>query len=373
MDLGGGVGESERDGEGERERLLHSLSILLVLCQLQHACLPICCCVASCLNARLALISGFSSSSSLSAATERTQQPAFTLEEKAPVKSSGGDGGGGEAGSLSPGPAPQSLTPAESPWQSESLLAESWSTMGDVDPEDTKSLDSNDEVVLGGEENHSSNSDMVHLEREQAEMLEEAEKEEGERRAEEEEDDDEELQTSVLSVLGSERELVELREEVQDLRAPETEELLVSVEEPRTEKKPAEFMQVVPPMALPPLPIVRLDPPSATSTPVPSTTATEAEELYSTQGLHPPSILARITAEPPSQSVEQQFSQIPLSDVEEHSVKASQAEPEKPEPPQPTAPKTPKPLSSTELLCGGAALVAVVGVVAYGAVAYCRK
>ncbi|XP_070848382.1 bcl-2-like protein 13 [Chaetodon trifascialis] len=245
--------------------------------------------------------------------------------------------------------------------------------MGDVDPEDTKSLDSSDGVALTAEENHSSNSDMVHLEREEAEMLEEAEKEEERgRRTEEEEEEDEELQTSVLSVLGGERELVGLREEEQDLQAPETEELLVSAEEPRMEREPAEFRQVVPPMALPPLPIVRLDPPSTTSTPVPSTTTSEAEELYSTQGLHPPSILAPMAAEPLIESLEQlKFSQIPLSDVEEHSVEASQAAPEKPEPAAPQ--KTTKALSSTELLCGGAALVAVVGVVAYGAVAYCRK
>ncbi|XP_035533240.1 bcl-2-like protein 13 [Morone saxatilis] len=245
--------------------------------------------------------------------------------------------------------------------------------MGDMDPEDTKSLDSSDGAALAGEENHSSNSDMVHLEREEAEMLEEAEKEAAEeeraRRTEEEEEEDEELQTSVLSVLGGERELIELREEEQDLQAPETEELLVTAEEPHVEKEPAEFMQVVPPMALPPLPIVRLDPPSTTSTPVPSTTASEVEELFSTQGLHPPSILAPMAAEPPTESLEQlKFSQIPLSDVEEHSVEASQ---EKPEPS--ALPKTTKPLSSTELLCGGAALVAIVGVVAYGAVAYCRK
>ncbi|XP_076578626.1 uncharacterized protein LOC143315066 [Chaetodon auriga] len=245
--------------------------------------------------------------------------------------------------------------------------------MGDVDPEDTKSLDSSDGMALTAEENHSSNSDMVHLEREEAEMLEEAEKEEERgRRTEEEEEEDEELQTSVLSVLGGERELVGLREEEQDLQAPETEELLVSAEEPRMEREPAEFRQVVPPMALPPLPIVRLDPPSTTSTPVPSTTTSEAEELYSTQGLHPPSILAPMAAEPLIESLEQlKFSQIPLSDVEEHSVEASQAAPEKPEPA--ALQKTTKPLSSTELLCGGAALVAVVGVVAYGAVAYCRK
>ncbi len=303
------------------------------------------------------------------------QLPAFTLEGKAPIESSRGDGGDGEAGSLSPGPSALSLTQAEhlAPWQSESLLAESWSTMGDVDHEDSKSLDSSDGAALTGEENHSSNSDMVHLEREEAEMLEEAEKEGDKvRRTEDDEEEDEELQTSVLSVLGGEGELVKLREEEQDLQPPETEELLVSAEEPRREREPAEFMQVVPPMALPPLPIVRLDPPSTTSTPVPSTTTSEVEELYLAQGLHPPAILAPLAAEPPIESVEQlKFSQIPLSDVEKHSAEASQAAPEKPEP---TAlPKTTNPLSSTELLLGSAALVAVVGVVAYGAVAYCRK
>lgn len=301
------------------------------------------------------------------------QQPAFILEGKASAESNKGDEGGGESSSHGPSPAALLLTQAESPglWQSESLLAESWSTMGDVDPEDTKSLDSSDGVAPTGEENHSSNSDMVHLEREEAELLEEAEKEEENVRRMEEEEEEEELQTSVLSVLGGEKELVELREEERDLHAPETEELLVSAEEPRAEREPAEFMQVVPPMALPPLPIVKLDPPSAASTPVPSITTSEAEEqLYSVQGLHPPSILAPMAAESPIESHKQlEFSQIPLSDVEEHSSKASQAAPEKP-----TAPsKTTKPLSSTELMCGGAALVAIVGVVAYGAVAYCRK
>lgn len=172
------------------------------------------------------------------------------------------------------------------------------------------------------------------------------------------------MQTSVLSVLGGER------EEEQDLHAPETEELLVSAEEPRREKEPVEFRHVVPPMALPPLPIVKLHPPSTTTTPVPSTTTSEAEELYPSQGLLPPAILSAMAAEPPAVSPEQlKFSQIPLSD--EHSEKESQAAPEKLEP-QLSAPET-KPLTSTELLCGGAALVAVVGVVAYGAVVYCRK
>lgn len=241
--------------------------------------------------------------------------------------------------------------------------------MGDVDPEDTKSLDSSDGAVQAGEENHSSNSDMVHLEREEVEMLEEAEE-----AAEEEVEEEDELQSSVLSVLGGEKELVEMREEAKDLQAPETEGLLVSAEEPRREKAPAEFMQVVPPMALPPLPIVRLHPPSTTSTPVPSTTTSEVEEPYSAEGLHPPFILAPMVVEPPTQSPEQlKFSQIPLSDVEELSTEASEAEIEKLEPQPLPLPKTTKPQSSSKRLFGGAALVAVVGVVAYGAIAFCRK
>ncbi|XP_017267153.1 bcl-2-like protein 13 [Kryptolebias marmoratus] len=218
--------------------------------------------------------------------------------------------------------------------------------MGDIDPEDTKSVDSSDGAVLAGEENHSSNSDMVHLEREEAEMLEEAE--ERRWRKKEEEEEDEELQASVLSML----------------QAPETEEVLASAEEPRAEREPSEFRQVVPPMALPPLPVVKLDPPSTTSTPVPSATTSEVEELYPTQGLLPPSILVPTATEPPERGPDQPgFSHVPLPDTEEHSVKAKE---------QPSAPKT-RSLSSSELLFRGAALVAVVGVVAYGAVVYCKK
>lgn len=213
------------------------------------------------------------------------------LEGNAPVES-----GGGSAGAT---PAVPPLS--ASPWQSESLLAESWSTMGDLDPEDAKSLDSSDGGAAA--ENHSSNSDMVHLE--------EAE--------EEEEEVDEELQTSVL-----------------DLQTAETEEeLLMSSVEPQ-----AEFTQMLPPMALPPLPVFRLEPPSTTSTPTPSTTAAE-EPPYTSPGLLPPcSILPPAVARDVSS--------------EEGS-------------------KVGGPADLPVLLCGSAALVAVVGVMAYGIMAYCRK
>lgn len=293
------------------------------------------------------------------------QLSAFILEGKAQSESSQGDGQSGEESSPAPSHASQPLTHEESSgtWQNESLLAESWSTMGDVDPEDTKSLDSSDGAALAAEENHSSNSDMVHLEREEAEMLEEAEKEK-ERRTEEEEEEDEELQTSVLSILGGEREAGEVEREI---HAPVPEELLVSAEESCLGKKSAEFTHAAPLPA--PLPIVKLDPPSTTSTPVHSVTTAEAEELYCAQGLHPPSILAPASPESAAESIEQQqFQQLPLPD--QSPVKAAQAAREKT---STQAKATIPPLSSTEWVCRGAALVAVVGVVAYGAVAYCRK
>lgn len=49
--------ERARQGGRGRERLLHSLPTLLLLCQLQHACLPICWFVNLCLNAHHTLIS----------------------------------------------------------------------------------------------------------------------------------------------------------------------------------------------------------------------------------------------------------------------------------------------------------------------------
>ncbi|KAJ8391058.1 hypothetical protein AAFF_G00096790 [Aldrovandia affinis] len=94
-----------------------------------------------------------------------------------------------------------------SSWQTESLPAslaghESWAQV--MDPEDAKSLDSSDGAALAEErsENNSSNSDIVHVEREEAELLEP------------------ELQESVLSVLGTESELAEMRAALRAETAP---------------------------------------------------------------------------------------------------------------------------------------------------------
>lgn len=102
----------------------------------------------------------------------------------------------------------------QSSWQTESLpvsLAghESWAQVGAMDPEDVKSLDSNEGAALAEErsENNSSNSDIVHVEREEAELLEES----GNGGA---------IEDSMMSVLGSESELAELREEFRDQTPP---------------------------------------------------------------------------------------------------------------------------------------------------------
>uniref|UniRef100_A0A8C7RUX8 Bcl-2-like protein 13 n=1 Tax=Oncorhynchus mykiss TaxID=8022 RepID=A0A8C7RUX8_ONCMY len=236
----------------------------------------------------------------------------WLLEGKVPAVSRGGDSG--EVSSLSGeqkpdwlGPATLQLSQGDSggsgPWQTESSLAESWSTVGDMmDPEDTKSLDSSYGVVHLAEErseNHSSISDMVHLEREEKIL------------AEEEEDgslgEEEELQACVMSVLGGGGDMSEFREEELD-----TQELLPS-SELFVQEEPVEVSHAT--TASMPMPVWKLEPPSASSTPVPSIpTLTEAELATS---LH--------------------ATELPV------------------------------------LLCGGAAMVAIVGVLAYGAVAYCRK
>lgn len=120
-----------------------------------------------------------------------------------------------------------------SSWHTENLPVslsghDSWAQIGTMEPEDAKSVDSGEGVASAEErsENNSSNSDIVHVEREEAELLEEGEAvEEGE------------LQESILSVLGTESELESLREELRreassaQLPISEAPESLMSLEE----------------------------------------------------------------------------------------------------------------------------------------------
>ncbi|MCI4379235.1 hypothetical protein PGIGA_G00225570 [Pangasianodon gigas] len=142
-----------------------------------------------------------------------------------------------------------------SSWHTESLPVsmsghESWAQVGTMEPEDAKSVDSGEGVASAEErsENNSSNSDIVHVEREEAELLEEGEAvEEGE------------LQESVLSVLGTESELEALREELRrEASSPqqpvsEAPESLMSLEEQIVIlEAPPSLVAAVPPVDIEP-------------------------------------------------------------------------------------------------------------------------
>ncbi|XP_061677468.1 bcl-2-like protein 13 [Syngnathoides biaculeatus] len=273
-----------------------------------------------------------------------------------------------------------------SSWQTESLpvsLAghESWAQVCAMDPEDIKSLDSNEGVALAEErsENNSSNSDIVHVEREEAELLEEGGV----------------IEESMMSVLGTESELAQLREEIrsQSPVAPVTLEepaSLISLEEPvvidtplslstepslislESELPPPVPEAAAPPAAEPqppaplPLPVVEPEPDAKSATPE-AAPASPAEQGQ--------------TAEPETASEPQlQTGTLPL-----------QQEPEAPSQPEvpPAAtpvPETPvqavseeaaaQPAPASEfqvLFYGGAALVLLAAVMAYGVISYRRK
>ncbi|KAF6731268.1 Bcl-2-like protein 13 [Oryzias melastigma] len=247
----------------------------------------------------------------------------------------------------------------QSSWQTESLpvsLAghESWAQVGAMDPEDVKSLDSNEGVALAEErsENNSSNSDIVHVEREEAELLEEG----GEVGV---------IEESMMSVLGTESELAELRAEFDptpvapDATPPAS---LVSLEEPVVIETPeslsaepslvssAELLAPLSETAVDPQPEPEPEPkpePAATTTPVPAGPITQ-------------SVVEEIPAEP----------EVPLETVPEPEVVTAPLLAPPSDPPvvpvqapvmeeAPVAPELPV------LLYGGAAAV-LLAAVAYG-------
>ncbi|KAM4734173.1 bcl-2-like protein 13 [Anableps anableps] len=160
-------------------------------------------------------------------------------------------------------------------WQTESLAAslvghESWAQVVPMNPEDVKSLDSNEGAALAEErsENNSSNSDIVHVEREEAELLEEA-------------GDSGAIDESTMSVLGTESDLAALRAEFGDsspaapsparsASAPPAS--LVSLEEP---------LCISPEPEPEPVPAVEPDPEPEPAAPVPLEvkTAPQAKEI----------------------------------------------------------------------------------------------
>lgn len=234
-------------------------------------------------------------------------------------------------------------------WQTESLPVsltghESWAHIGMMDPEDAKSLDSAEGVALVEEqsENNSSNSDIVHVEREDAELLEEGGEtvEEGE------------LQSSVLSVLGSESELAAVREEAA------TAEPVQSTTEPTVEE-------------IPPPPASEQEHPSAPATasfPVPE------PEL---QSQPVPAPVEPQSSPPPDLEPEVVQATLEQDILPEVDLKASYPAHELPVPTPPEVQTKSVPhLESSDLpvlIYGGAALVAIAAVLAFGALAYRKK
>ncbi|KAM7002888.1 bcl-2-like protein 13 isoform 2-T3 [Tautogolabrus adspersus] len=287
----------------------------------------------------------------------------------------------------------------QSSWQTESLpvsLAghESWAQVAAMDPEDVKSLDSNEGVALAEErsENNSSNSDIVHVEREEAELLEEG----GEVGA---------IDDSMMSVLGTESDLAELREEFRDQTppVPEPAELdstapasLLSLEEPVILETPT-ILSAEPsltssePELLPPVQESAAPPPSEPEPAAPlSVPAVEPEPEPEPAAAAAPIVPAFARTYPakeiPAVQAEPEVTLEPAPEPEPEPV-PPQPEPDtaagpdclQAEPPVPQAPAEEPPVASEPgaelqvLLYGGAALVALLAVMAYGVISYRRK
>ncbi|CAB1447066.1 unnamed protein product [Pleuronectes platessa] len=308
----------------------------------------------------------------------------------------------------------------QSSWQTESLpvsLAghESWAQVV-MDPEDVKSLDSNDGVALAEErsENNSSNSDIVHVEREEVELLEEGGA----------------IDESIISIIGTESELAELREEFSnqtppaslsaevDSTAPAS---LISLEEPVVIETPTSLsaepslissepelpppvVEAAAPPAEPepaePLPVPAAEPepepePAAASVPgevTPPPAASETPEVASEPAPEPeqdaepaavPPQLEETVAEPALVPVAAPLVTEEAAAPVEAPVVAPVEAPAAPvvapveapvapvEAPAEEPPEQPSELCT--LLYGGTALVALAAIVAYSFISYRRK
>lgn len=234
-------------------------------------------------------------------------------------------------------------------WQTESLPVsltghESWAQVGMMDPEDAKSLDSTEGVALVEEqsENNSSNSDIVHVEREDAELLEEGGEtlEEGE------------LQSSVLSVLGSESDLAAVREEAPTAEAVQTEPEPIVV---------PDVMEIPPP----PASVEEEHPVTQEVSATPSFSVPEPE----LQSQPFPAPVEPQSSSPPD--LEQEVFQEILEQkmLPEVDLKATSPAHDLPSEVQTKTETSDLPV----LLYGGAALVAIAAVLAFGALAYRKK
>lgn len=271
------------------------------------------------------------------------------------------------------------ISSGQSSWQTESLPAslaghESWAQVSAMDPEDVKSLDSNEGAAALAEErseNNSSNSDIVHVEREDAELLEDVAA----------------IDESMMSILGTESDMAELREEFRGQTPPVTEladsdstapASLLSLEEPVVIETPASLSTEPSIISLEP----EL-PPLVTEAPPPS----EPEAPSSVPEPEPEAAPVPAEVAPPSPAKE-----TPLSEAEPEPVAVppqpeTEAPPAEPlvlehalapvEAPVEETPEQPEPEAEPEaehslLLYGGAALV-LAAAVAYSFISYRRK
>lgn len=304
-----------------------------------------------------------------------------------------------------------------SSWQTESLPAslaghESWAHIAMTDPEDAKSLDSNEGAALAEErsDNNSSNSDIVHVEREEAELLEEAggaAEEPG-------------LQESMMSVLGTESDLAELRAQFREQSPPPPGSFLV--------ESTSASVTLGEPVLLEAPEILLTGPSLASSEPEPRHQDHDAAETVAPHVGSEPTPLAVIAIEPDPEpevqhaadlalgelaapsptmetstpaSMEPQPSPEPAPEAERDEVPLQAEEPqagvqivEDPEsvvpkaapltPAVPEAPVEARPIKPVEqlepepdsefpVLLFGSAVVALAAVAAYGALAYRRK
>lgn len=287
-----------------------------------------------------------------------------------------------------------------SSWQTESLpvsLAthESWAQVAGMDPEDVKSLDSNEGVALAEErsENNSSNSDIVHVEREEAELLEEA----GEGGA---------IEESLMSVLGTESDLAALRDEYREQTPPlpllEAESAapasLMSLEEPVVIDTPAslstepsiisseaELTEVAPEAAVPPeelqsVPVLERQPESEpTPVPVEEPIAVPNEPMIeSIPAPEEAKIRSAVEFELQPTVVPPPFDEsLPQAERETEAPLLETAAPSVEAPAQETLVQPleePEPTSDFPvLLYGGAALALITAIMAYGVISYRRK
>ncbi|XP_031722732.1 bcl-2-like protein 13 [Anarrhichthys ocellatus] len=289
----------------------------------------------------------------------------------------------------------------QSSWQTESFpvsLAshESWAQVGAMDREDVKSLDSNEGAALAEErsENNSSNSDIVHVEREDAELLEEG----GDVGA---------IDESMMSVLGTESELAELREEFREQTPPvpvsaEADSTdpasLLSLEDPVVIEIPASLSaepslisleperppppsepQPAAPLSVPAVePEPEPEPAAATTAPVPAevTPQSLAKETPAAPAVHD------ATSEPAPEPEQEPVAVPPQPEEPEAETVAEvlqaalvpEAVMAPVEPPAEEPPMQPEPESDlSAMLYGGATLVVLAAVMAYGVMSYRRK